>query len=1112
MEVDNENRKTVWNTLLLESEHVFYELDELFLTRHANLQVRHPPGVNNVTVIVHRFLGDGTGRFHLRRDQRIFVEVVESETNETLAPCSFKIDNGSEILFPSTVKLYGSRSIFEGRITGVIDLFVANGGRAEFSSTSQTAKIENRQYVYIDKNGNFTFGSAAIERNAEMTFSRVSEFDLRLNCAEFRIKYEGKMFMNHGTIDSSFAWIESEGLLSLNGKGYGPETGIGKGITVQNVGCGAGHGGEGGASDYSAGGEPYDSVYEPKEFGSGGGNGQGTGGSGGGKIFWFVAKRLQINGLLSCDGTTAEGTNAGGGSGGSIFIKTTNMTGHGEISIKGGAGTGNGGGGSGGRAAIHCRWRYIYGGKFTDHGGQGSKYGGSAGTIYKEENFRPLEYRHVKYNKEKNTTLLAVDHTYVHVDNDGYNVAAATMLMANETLYYEFDEMELTGYSRLLLYHPGNDTVQAVVHRFVGDKSGQFHLRSNQRVFVEVVESITNMTEAPCSYRIDVGAEILLPSEFHMHGTRSRLEGMITGVHHLKISAGAEVDIYSTAQTALIENRTYTFVSEKGNVSFATVVVKRHGDIEFKKVNEFLKVTSSELSIKYQGLLHMNHGDVLSSFAWLDSQGHFKLDYGGYEAEKGPGAGGVTTRNSLNVGSGAGYGGEGAINGGSSYGSVFKPLSLGSGGGNGQGTGGQGGGQLQWEVAKRLELNGLISARGGKSSGSHSGGGSGGSILIEATNFTGHGEISVVGGDSSGYGGAGAGGRIAVHCRWRYTFGGKISDRGGVGTDNTASAPAGTFYKEENLRPLEYRHLKYLPAMNTTLLEVDHTYIHVDNEGRDVPGATVIMETYTANYEFDEMELTGYSRIIIYHPDNVTNITVTAHRFIGDRTGQFHLRTNQKVFVEVVESETNKTEAPCSYLIDQGAEIVLPAEFHVHGVRTVVHGIMTGVHFLFIEDSAALTMSSTAQTALVENRTYVEITNPGNTSFAHAITKRGGLFNLLRVSETVVSLTVALFEIQYLGTVKMNHGLISCTSSQIETKGFFNLDGEGYRAGKGPGPGSYADYGSGAGFGGRGGVSSNGVVGGKAYGSVYTPKDLGSGGGGSSGGSGIKQFLFNVNC
>ena len=116
--------------------------------------------------------------------------------------------------------------------------------------------------------------------------------------------------------------------------------------------------------------------------------------------------------------------------------------------------------GSGGRVGIHCRWSYTYGGRFTDRGGQGSKVGGPAGTVYKEENFRPLQYRHLKYNKATNTSFLAVDHTYVHIDNAGYDVPGATMLVEENTVDYEFDEMELTGYSRLLVYHPENVTVK----------------------------------------------------------------------------------------------------------------------------------------------------------------------------------------------------------------------------------------------------------------------------------------------------------------------------------------------------------------------------------------------------------------------------------------------------------------------------------------------------------------------------------------------------------------------------------------------------------------------------------------------------------------------------
>lgn len=853
MQVDNEDRKTDMSSMLLESEHLFYELDELFLTRHANLQVRHPPGSLNVTVIIHHFLGDSTGRFHVRVNQTIYVEVVESETNETTAPCSYKIDQGAEVVFPAIVNIYGTRSVIEGRITGVEDLIIASGGFVEFSSTAETARVENRRYVEIDEKGNFSFATVTVERNSQMTFSRILNHTLSLRCSEFRIKYEGRMTMNHGYIYSAFAWIESEGSLILDGTGFGPEDGVGHGITQNNVGSGAGHGGEGGKTDSGEGGIPYDSVYTPRMYGSGGGNGQGVGGSGGGSIFWIVGKRLQINGLLSSKGTDGKGTNAGGGSGGSILITTTNMTGHGEISVPGGSGTGLGSGGSGGRVGIHCRWRYRYGGKFTDHGGKSGKYGGPAGTVYKEENFRPLEYRHRKYMKETNTTMLAVDHTYVHIDNDGLLVPGATVLMEENTTYYEFDEMELTGNSRLVVYHPGNVNVTAVVHKFIGDKSGQFHIRQDQKVFVEYIESETNKTEAPCSYKIDVGAEIILPSEFNMHGTQSVYEGMIVGVRDLLVSDGAVADFYSTVQTALIENNNYIAISEPGNISFAVIVVKKGGDVEFRKNTGFLRITCDILKVKYRGKLSMNHGEMLSTFAWLDSQGHFNLDVGGHPPEQGPGAGSSFSV-SYWIGRGAGHGGRGAREGGPAYGSVYRPLVLGSGGGNGGGTGGTGGGQLLWEVGKRLELNGLISARGGKGAGGHAGGGSGGSILIKTTNMTGHGEIAVTGGDASNQGGGGSGGRVGIHCRWRYAYGGKFTDRGGVNpSSNTYSAPAGTIYKQENFRPLEYRILKYMKETNTTFLAVDHTYLHVDNEGRDVPEATVLMEEGTTDYEFDEV-------------------------------------------------------------------------------------------------------------------------------------------------------------------------------------------------------------------------------------------------------------------
>lgn len=58
-------------------------------------------------------------------------------------------------------------------------------------------------------------------------------------------------------------------------------------------------------------------------------------------------------------------------------------------------------------------------------------------------------------------------------------------------------------------------------------------------------------------------------------------------------------------------------------------------------------------------------------------------------------------------------------------------------------------------------------------------------------------------------------------------------------------------------------------------MEVDHKYIHVDNQGRDVPPASVVMEEDLDQYEFDEAEITGHARMIFYHPDSENYVVVS---------------------------------------------------------------------------------------------------------------------------------------------------------------------------------------------------------------------------------------------
>jgi hypothetical protein len=168
--------------------------------------------------------------------------------------------------------------------------------------------------------------------------------------------------------------------------------------------------------------------------------------------------------------------------------------------------------------------------------------------------------------------------------------------------------------------------------------------------------------------------------------------------------------------------------------------------------------------------------------------GSLIVDTLGYEQANGPGAG--TSLN--NQGSGGGHGGAGgnAANGaagGVTNGSAAPPVDFGSGGGSGVNhlTGGSaGGGAVRLSVGGILNLDGTISANGDYGWQDNSGGGSGGSIWISASSFSGAGLLSAFGGNGDLWnGGGGGGGRIAI-CSPTNLFAGFTNVSGGFGAVN----------------------------------------------------------------------------------------------------------------------------------------------------------------------------------------------------------------------------------------------------------------------------------------------------------------------------------------
>jgi hypothetical protein len=188
---------------------------------------------------------------------------------------------------------------------------------------------------------------------------------------------------------------------------------------------------------------------------------------------------------------------------------------------------------------------------------------------------------------------------------------------------------------------------------------------------------------------------------------------------------------------------------------------------------------------------------------WLNVAGDAEIVRGssvsanarGYPSQSGPGAG-VS-------GIGASHGGVGGNGGAPVYGSVQAPDRFGSGGGNTPGnSGGAGGGRIRLSVVGTLTVAGGLTADGAVTCG---GGGSGGSIHIEAGSVTGGGRVSADGSSCTSpiyTHGGGGGGRIAIYYgAWTYT--GALSAAGGPGTSSLIqnNGGPGTVYRKPYAAP-----------------------------------------------------------------------------------------------------------------------------------------------------------------------------------------------------------------------------------------------------------------------------------------------------------------------
>jgi hypothetical protein len=631
----------------------------------------------------------------------------------------------------------------------------------------------------------------------------------------------------------------------------------------------------------------------------------------------------------------------------------------------------------------------------------------------------------------------------------------------------------------------------------------------------------------------------VFPSETHFVGINSSLAGTIANVEDLYISHGTTVLVYSTSNTAQLQNGTFFDITVYSNLSYPYLTVKQGGTMEFSRIADNLTITSTDIYVRYGALMICNEIEVDTTFFSVESEGVLATPGRGFKPGFGPGS--ATGNKGPSYG---GFGGGHDLDAAAAhpYGSVYEPLTLGSGAGS---TGsevmmncyessavehhvvecqrGSGGGRIVVNAGKEIEIDGLLLANGAPGA-SGQGGGTGGSVDFETTNFTGHGEVNVNGGSGGATAYGGSGGRVAVHARFLFAFGGQLRSVGGESpAASSGGAGPGTVYAFESNRGPQYSAFKYDPDLEDILLVSPHRRVILDNENNDVTNPGMIMDVTSEFLDFDELTLNGHARLWFYHPSNQDEVTLVVHKMLGDRTGLVRIRDRQRMFVEVVAAAENEHDVVATFHVNQGAELLMPTKLILRGEDIVMEGRLTNVEDIHIQRGGEFACKVDCQTALLDfvksNTTKIingieyEVIETASSfypenSYAELMPIRSMRLNelevmkdgLLSLHADNVFIEAVDFDIRYGGRVQSETLNVSFAigAAYVEHTAVFSAS----LRGRAPVSGG-STYSAGGSFGNRGG---NGISGSAAspVGSIYQPSfgAPGYGGGHASGGAG----------
>jgi hypothetical protein len=750
--------------------------------------------------------------------------------------------------------------------------------------------------------------------------------------------------------------VSSNSAINVDGRGYlggqagnntsnfGRTTNNADGASVRSAGS---HGGIGGVF----GGVPnpiYGDVKTPVELGSGGssrGDNAVAGGNGGGRIR-LAATLINVDGIVSADGSNGFGFQAGSGSGGSILINAGTVTGSGVIRANGGAGEVGGGGG---RIAAYFNSLVMPATNLLAISGNGGNSDGGHGTLFFKSTIQSLGDLVIdgaNSPSPDDSALIPGGYEFDNItlrnqakvlaDSPVTAVSTFNMLSGSRISHTRGFESGLVITSAQVLvdaastidasakgYRGGQrdgyasnegETLTNLVGAQVksggsyGGRGGTFSGAGSNQTYGEPAAPVwlgsggssrgdNAVPGGNGGGRITIVAanELLVAGTILANGQIGNgfqagsgsggsiklVVGTLSGSGSVRANGGVgevgggggrvavfytnlvmsatnllatggdggnsdgghgTVLLRSNIQTngdLIVDGYGFVTVSDSTpiptNIVFDNVIFRNGARIQLAAP---LVVEGSVQIISNAAITHVlsdeNGLRIESGSLFIGTNSSIDVSARGYRGGQRDGNGlneGLTTNGTSGstVKSGGSYGGlGGTFSGGTPnpvYGVATNPIHLGSGGssrGDNAIPGGNGGGRVTLLIIGTLEVNGTIRANGQNGNGFQAGGGSGGSVKIQAGTLTGGGTIEAIGGGSEV---AGGGGRIAVYTTSLSFNTNQATSAAGVGA-NSAGSP-GTVYFGASPGPFGLFGLPSAPSLAPLLLDANVSGQHV---------------------------------------------------------------------------------------------------------------------------------------------------------------------------------------------------------------------------------------------------------------------------------------------